>query len=831
MDESETTNSLHSDLELHAINVIKRTVDISIMDNSTLRENVDSENSMTDKTVNLKADSRSSSEEGDYRSCSNSVVPEPGGHPVPSESTSNVKMSANMASKLNQMRESRESLDDNTENSEDLTDELHEPPLQDPDAQSTTSRGPSQQPFMRHVFPCISCLPFENNIVFCFVLSVWDNIVGPQTVNVWKRKSFPTQKTFDDMFEGPVEVGEDLTNVRRASIQTLLGMEEAHLGTPTSIDGSWPGKSYESRMKSRRYSSTSMDSEMYSSTEQEWKSPTRRIGRLLSSTRRLSSPRPNKDGGRRLTNSAEAFCEDVGNDILMQSFSAIKDQPKTTERESTLSRSPGSQDKDTLPAPAEEKGPRGGPMKGSVDSEEEPEGQEFGSKWVYGRSRLRVAPVVWYVTVHSVGVGQVGPASTKVTSSLHVVPHQGIIIVAARFTVDEEEGAVPYCLSMVVPLEEYKNFLPLSQMHGLKGGKLVKDKLVELCEVLVALRSASLDQYPLTPAGQPPDDRRFAEVILTSHLQTMGSTVVVADSPNAANKVIMWLAQFSDPSTLPASRLCLSYTQWPFHPGLFIQGIVRSSSGEVNLSAQKLIQSSRPLTVVDVNRGTAKQTGPPDVHARRNSTALRQELVSLWHGLSDMSVPSESLLESVRTAAPLVKRFLHDYDRLSSCGNGVRQDFIRAFLRSLCYTALALITWTQHEWSAQRRKSGYGSLRRALCSVFDLDEADLRVVLAQAEILEPGFYSYVSSMSQRMTMKLLWAGAPHVKDTRVASSHELRCQMPTAMKQCSKPTLFEWHWHSKRDRSSLEDEKGQGDLQRAQHLKMKKLNELCIRIV
>lgn len=50
--------------------------------------------------------------------------------------------------------------------------------------------------------------------------------------------------------------------------------------------------------------------------------------------------------------------------------------------------------------------------------------------------------------------------------------------------------------------------------------------------------------------------------------------------------------------------------------------------------------------------------------------------------------------------------------------------------------------------SAQRQRSGYGSLRRALCSVFDLEELDLRVVLAQAEILEPGFYSYVTSMSQ-----------------------------------------------------------------------------------
>lgn len=57
--------------------------------------------------------------------------------------------------------------------------------------------------------------------------------------------------------------------------------------------------------------------------------------------------------------------------------------------------------------------------------------------------------------------------------------------------------------------------------------------------------------------------------------------------------------------------------------------------------------------------------------------------------------------------------------------------------------------------SAQRRRSGYGSLRRALCSVFDLDEADLRVVLAHAEILEPGFYSYVTSMSQ-----WVWNTAP-----------------------------------------------------------------------
>lgn len=380
----ELNNSVHSGIKLYVVNVIKPAVNIGTMDSLPPGDIVDTPgntgNTRTEKTDNLKAESVSSSEDGDYISCTNSVVPdEAGSHPspaVPSEPPCNLKMSANMASKLNQMRESRENLNDNTENScEDLTDEMNEQPVLDPDTQSAASRAPSQNPLLRQVFPCISCLPFENNIVFCFVLSVWDNIVGPQTVNVWKRKSFPTQKTFDDLFEGEVEVGEDLTNVRRASIQTLLGMETTHQSTPTSVDGSWPEKPNEGRMKSRRYSSTSNDSEIYSSTEQEWKSPGKHIGKLLSSTIRLSSP--NKDRDRRLSSSAEAFCEDFGNDILMQSLSAMKDKPKTTHREGMLSRSESSQDESTLPEPAgeEEQVPRADPVRSSIDSEGEPEEQ------------------------------------------------------------------------------------------------------------------------------------------------------------------------------------------------------------------------------------------------------------------------------------------------------------------------------------------------------------------------------------------------------------------------------------------------------------------------
>ena len=54
---------------------------------------------------------------------------------------------------------------------------------------------PPRHSSSKHVFPPFSCLPYENNIVYCFVLSVWDNIIGPQTVQVWKRDKSSRKRT------------------------------------------------------------------------------------------------------------------------------------------------------------------------------------------------------------------------------------------------------------------------------------------------------------------------------------------------------------------------------------------------------------------------------------------------------------------------------------------------------------------------------------------------------------------------------------------------------------------------------------------------------------
>ncbi|KAK7068675.1 hypothetical protein SK128_004707, partial [Halocaridina rubra] len=739
-------------------------------DISDRRRSSDSQVSQSGQLVN-EDESSTPTSGTDYQSCSNPSTPERATSSERRTSVTsttdlmtNVKMSANVATKLNQMRVSVENLDVISQISceDEISDTGATLPHQDSVAAGDSPqvvRKVSLTPSLRQIFPYISCLPFENNIVFCFVLSVWDNIVGPQTVYVWKRKSFPSQKTFDDLLDEKedIEVGEESVEIDRVGSQ-LKRMSQGSV-TQDNTSNSHDFKKVE-KLHSRKLSTSVSLSENHTPVHGE-KNHLNRSGNVSTTSRgnrKTSLPKEMKLYSKSLENVSAGKCyadQNLSQKDVQKSESVSGNRSTHRSGDAAEDERPVGHTKRTIDTSL-----RSASI-ASVDSASlDTDGQEFGGSWTCGRGRLRMAMVARYVTEHSVAVGQVGMSSEKITTSFLVVPHQGIIIVAARFIVIEDECGVPYCLSMVVPLDEYDYFLPLTQpvttwlitiaastrllitKHGLEGGGMVRSKLVELCDVLVALRSASLDQYPLIPAGRPPDDRRLAEIILTSHLQTLGSTVVVADSPNAANKVVMWIAQFSDPSDLHVSRLCLSYTQWPFHPGLSIQGIVRSANGEVNLSAQKLIQSSRPLTVVDINRGTVKQTGAPDVHARRNNSALHQELLSLWHDLPDVSAPSESLLEPVRGAAPLVKRFLQDYDRLSSCENTVRQNFIRAFLRSLQYSALAVITWTQQEWSVQRRRSGYGSLRRALCSVFDYDDSDLRIILAQAELLQPGFYTY-----------------------------------------------------------------------------------------
>lgn len=329
-----------------------------------------------------------------------------------------VSMSANIADKLSQMRVSRESLDGEYRvDCEDLgMDNKHDAVPSDVEASVGPSRKPSQKSSLRQVFPYISCLPFENNMVFCFVLSVWDNIVGPQTVYVWKRKAFPTQKTFEVFDEpGDIEIGED----------TVKG-DTHHQHNPTS--------QMQSKNLERQSSIDTVHHQKKSTVSNISSSGRKQSQKYESSPKHISSVKP-QDGRTRNINSVESFCEDFGNNILMESLNAIKADTERPMTPPAHVMSQSGQHKDTMVSDRKQKAaPKLSLPRTNSMATGEPEDRGGGGVrgWWYGRGKLRVGAVAWYVTEHSVGVGQVGPTSDKVTSTLHVVPHQGIIILAAR---------------------------------------------------------------------------------------------------------------------------------------------------------------------------------------------------------------------------------------------------------------------------------------------------------------------------------------------------------------------------------------------------------------
>ena len=66
---------------------------------------------------------------------------------------------------------------------------------------------------------------------------------------------------------------------------------------------------------------------------------------------------------------------------------------------------------------------------------------------------------------------------------------------------------------------------------------------------------------------------------------------------------------------------------------------MRNLSGEVNLSSKNLLASHRPLTVVDLNGGSVKQT--LNALTSNKMSTFRQELIAMWHDLPSVGSPSQ----------------------------------------------------------------------------------------------------------------------------------------------------------------------------------------------
>jgi len=232
-----------------------------------------------------------------------------------------------------------------------------------------------------------------------------------------------------------------------------------------------------------------------------------------------------------------------------------------------------------------------------------------------------------------------------------------------------------------------------------------------------------------------PFDFESVSRAVTSHLQTHGCTVVTGNDEETVNMFVESLALFLGPKE--RKRASLSVSGRDYVPDLLLQGIV---GNEVLLSDDKVISSTLPVTWVDLERHTVKQT-----HPFHEYSVLRKEFICLdVDRLVGQAPPQEQnmwsardgLFRPLKSYSPLVNRMLVEVFRLP---HGLREGYITQAMRLLTRKAVVLIKYVEAEL-AHSNTLGEGVVKRIRVDLALTSEADFSVLLGIAEKLKPGIY-------------------------------------------------------------------------------------------
>ncbi|XP_069694227.1 guanine nucleotide exchange factor C9orf72 homolog isoform X2 [Periplaneta americana] len=386
-----------------------------------------------------------------------------------------------------------------------------------------------------------------------------------------------------------------------------------------------------------------------------------------------------------------------------------------------------------------------------------------------------LAKAVKYVTGHTVnysGLSSVFSPSYadsatipgERNNSVFVVPELDLIAQSLVFQLQNHEVNTPFSLALMVSYQHYNYFLHLRQLcrHWLQrmaarlhvillkcltsnstfeASDQVNGWMLNVCYMMLSLKSCGL--VPTPRVHHHVLNHPLLERILTSHLQTFGCTVIMGTSSEDIDSLILFLALFLDTDELHCSRFVLPPGNCSFHAGLFLQGLLLNEFGCRELCSIELAASPYPVTAVDLTRGVqasaVKQTPLHHLHlARRWQMAQREHRQLCKEG--DIEEPGhplhESVLYPVKEGANLVCSLLEHMRHLSP---GVWLTYIGLFrqkLDSLAFSLLNLVCWMRNDCE---RPNNWKQLAQAL----DLEEADLLIVLAVAEKLQPGVYACV----------------------------------------------------------------------------------------
>ncbi|TNM91763.1 hypothetical protein fugu_018774 [Takifugu bimaculatus] len=324
-----------------------------------------------------------------------------------------------------------------------------------------------------------------------------------------------------------------------------------------------------------------------------------------------------------------------------------------------------------------------------------------------------------------------------------VLAEKGVIIVSLIFDGELKGDKNTCALSVILPQTELAFYLPLHNIcverlkHVIRKGRIWMQKgyniisvlsleIIPIMELLASMKTHSVpEDIDIKDTVLNDDDigdschEDFLHKAISSHLQTCGCSIVVGSNPEKINKIVRTLCLFLTPTERRCSRLCRAEASFRYDTGLFVQGLLKDSTGSFVLPFRQVLYSPYPTTHIDVDVNTVKQMPPCHEHIYNQRRYMRSELSALWKTDSEEDIPPDTIIHTSETFTPdlnifqdvahrdtLVKSFIDEVFMLKP-GLSLRSTFLAQFLLLLHRKALTLLKYieddTEQLWSKGAR--------------------------------------------------------------------------------------------------------------------------------
>lgn len=367
--------------------------------------------------------------------------------------------------------------------------------------------------------------------------------------------------------------------------------------------------------------------------------------------------------------------------------------------------------------------------------------------------------------------------SGAVDVKFFVLAEKGVIIVSLIFDGELKGDKNTCALSIILPQSELNFYLPLHSVcverlkHIVRKGRICMQKgysiiamltseIVPIMELLSSMKTHSVpEEVDIKDTLLNDDDigdschEDFLHKAISSHLQTCGCSIVVGSNPEKVNKIVLTLSLFLTPTERKCSRLCRADGSFTYDTGLFVQGLLKDSTGSFVLPYRQVLYSPYPTTHIDVDINTVKQMPPCHEHMYHQRRYMRAELSALWKAASEDNISPDNLINSQDSFTPdlnifqdvmhkdtLVKSFIYEVFLLKP-GLSLRSVYLSHFLLLLHRKALTLLRYIEDE--TQKGKKPFRSLRNLKTDLDLTVEGDLNIVMAMAEKLRAGLHYFV----------------------------------------------------------------------------------------